>query len=90
MSPPIARSAKRAEDGKKGHAIMRIFIRALAIATAILMSGFLGYLARYLDVSAAAGNLAGHPEPIVVVAMVLGVSALVWPLRRGARDQSPN
>ena len=51
----------------------------LAIAGAALAMGFLATIYQQPDILAAVGFLARHPEPIVVLAMSLGVFALLWP-----------
>ena len=69
---------------------MRKLYLVLAIASAILMSGFFGYLFQYSGAFSADGFLARHPELIIVVAMGLGVSALIWPPFRTAKRYTGN
>ena len=58
---------------------MRTFYQMLAIAGAFLAMVFIAYIYQQPDILAAVGLLIRHPEPILVLAMGLGVFALLWP-----------
>ena len=58
---------------------MRTFNYLLAIAGAVLAMAFLAILYQQPDILAAVGILARYPEPIIVLAMSLGVFVLLWP-----------
>ena len=64
---------------------MRIIYLVLAIVGAIITSGLLGYLFQYSGAFSSDGYLARHPEPIIVIAMGLAVSLLIWPPFRTAK-----
>ena len=58
---------------------MRIFYHMLVVAGASLAMGILATIYQQPDVLAAVGFIARHPEPILVLAMSVGVFALLWP-----------